>query len=75
MTPLDNRPTLTYPGDTRDTVGQLVGPTLAGEILVVDEAVYDPAAHVTRCRFRYATTADRERVLAEQGVAQAGGAR
>jgi hypothetical protein len=55
---IDNRPVATYPGDTTDTVGQLVGPTLAGETLVVDEAVYDEATRTTRCQFRYAAQGD-----------------
>lgn len=58
MTALDNRPKLTYPGDVTAAVGQVMGPTLAGEALVMDSADYDPETGVTVARFRYATTAD-----------------
>lgn len=59
MTALDNRPRATYPGDARSAVGQVVGPTLAGEFLVVDEVSFDEASGTSLARFRYATTTDR----------------
>lgn len=55
---LDNRRTLTYPGDTRSTVGQVVGPTLAGEYLVIDEVEYVAAMDYSRAKLRYATADD-----------------
>ena len=58
MVSIDTRPTAHYRGDTSSTVGQVVGPTMAGEFLVVDEVDYDAAADRSTARFRYATTED-----------------
>lgn len=58
MAAIDNRPRATYPGDIRSAVGQVVGPTLAGELLVVDDVEFDPVAGKSVARFRYATTPD-----------------
>ena len=55
---LDNRRTLHYPGDVRQAVGQLVGPSIFGELFVVDEVAFDEAAGVSTARLRYATRAD-----------------
>lgn len=55
---VDNRPRATYRTDATAAVGQVMGPTLAGELLVLDSADYDPDTDTTVCRFRYATTAD-----------------
>jgi hypothetical protein len=60
VTALDNRPTLTYPGDTTSTVGQVVGPTLAGEWLVIDDVTFDAEAGKSRAHLRYATEAEVE---------------
>lgn len=58
MTALDNRPVAHYSGDVRQAVGQLVGPTLNGEVLVVDEVTFDVDADRSTARFRYATADD-----------------
>jgi len=55
---LDNRPTLTYPGDTTSTLGQVVGPTLAGEWLIIDAAHYHADINKTTVWLRYATADD-----------------
>jgi len=55
---LDNRPAMTYRGDASGTVGQVVGPTLAGEFLTVDEAAFDATTGTTAVRFRYAVVGD-----------------
>lgn len=40
--------TLNYPGDTRDTIGQKVGPNRHGEYFIIDTAVFDgEKTHVT----------------------------
>ena len=57
---LDNRPKVTYRGDVTAAVGQMVGPTLAGEWLAIAEATFDPASNTTVARFRFATVADAE---------------
>jgi hypothetical protein len=56
---LDNRPTLTYPGDVRqgDLWGRAI-PNGYGELLTADEMHYDGLHDVTYVKFRYATTAD-----------------
>lgn len=54
----DNRPTATYANDVRTAVGQVVGPTLWGELLVVDEVDYSPQTGHSVVRFRRATTHD-----------------
>jgi hypothetical protein len=51
-------PCCTYPGDTSATVGNVAGPNMFGEMLVVTAAVYDPATDRTRCTFRYLTQHD-----------------
>lgn len=58
MNALDNRPTAHYPGDVRQAVGQLMGPTTAGEVLVVDEVTFDVDADRSTARFRYVTADD-----------------
>jgi hypothetical protein len=58
---VDNRPILHYRGDLSGRIeGQVVGPTMAGEWLAVDETSYDPEVGLTTARLRYATTADME---------------
>jgi hypothetical protein len=57
---MDNRPQATYRSDVRDTVGQVVGPTLYGEYLVVDEVTYDATEGRSLVKFRNATTQDVE---------------
>jgi hypothetical protein len=63
----DNRPTTTYAGDARDTVGQIKGP-IHGELLVVDEAVYDADANRTRVWFRSATPEEIEEISNDPGL-------
>jgi hypothetical protein len=58
VTGLDNRPACNYHGDVSGMVGQIVGPTLAGELLVADAVTYDPGADRSRVLFRYATDTD-----------------
>jgi hypothetical protein len=58
MTTLDNRPRCHYPGDTRLTVGQIVGPNTSGEWLTVDEVIYDPETNRSTAYFHYSTEAD-----------------
>lgn len=45
---------LSYRGDRRSTVGQIMGPNLLGEYLIAVDATYDPAANRTRVGFDYA---------------------
>lgn len=47
---------LHYPGDCRDIIGQVVGPTMLGEFYAVAETDYDPAADRTTARLRFATS-------------------
>lgn len=63
MSAFDNRPKATYQGDVTAAVGQIVGPNLHGEMLVIDQADYDPATGTTVARFRPATTADIARMV------------
>ena len=56
--PLDTRPRATYRGDARGSVGQPVGPTLHGEVLVIDDVTFDPDTGRSTARFRYATRND-----------------
>lgn len=58
MTVLDNRPKCHYPGDTRSTVGQVVGPSTSKEFLTVDEVIYAPDTDRSTAYFRYANQAD-----------------
>lgn len=47
---------LHYNGDrTADIVGQLVGPTLLGQVLTIISADYDPATDTTTAHLRPAT--------------------
>jgi hypothetical protein len=41
----------TYPGNTTDTVGQIVGPNTLGERFTIVSAMYDPQTDKTRCGF------------------------
>jgi hypothetical protein len=67
----DNRPRATYRGDVTAAIGQVMGPTLAGEFLVLDEATFDPATGLTVARFRYARVED-EAAIAERLYRTAG---
>lgn len=60
MTAIDNRPRLHYGRNVSDAIGQMVGPTLHGEYLVLDEVLWDAEANVATAFFRNATTADFE---------------
>lgn len=51
---LANAGHLSYRGDRRGTVGQLMGPNLLGEVLVAVDATYDPVNNRTRVGFDYA---------------------
>jgi hypothetical protein len=55
----DTRPTITYAGDARDSVGRIMGPGHDGrELLVVQSSEYDEATNRTRVWFRYASRED-----------------
>jgi len=56
---LDNRPKANYSGDVTSSIGQIVGPNLSGEYLVIDEVDYSPETNKSVVRFRYATIGDR----------------
>jgi len=56
--PVDHRPRLNYHGDVSAAVGQLMGPNLNGELLVLDSTEYDPVTDTTVARFRYARVED-----------------
>lgn len=49
---------LNYPGDCRDIVGQVVGPTLLGQWLTIISADYDAERDVTEATLRPATHAE-----------------
>lgn len=53
-TALPNAGHLSYRGDRRAAVGQLMGPNLLGEVLVAVDATYDPVTNRTRVGFDYA---------------------
>lgn len=53
---LDNRPSARFRVDVSESIGQVFGPTLAGEFLVMDEVV--PDGDGWRAFYRYATVAD-----------------
>lgn len=55
----DNRGALHYPGDqTANLLGQIFGPTLLSELIVVDAVSYDPDADMTTGRTRPANQND-----------------
>ena len=49
---------LNYPGDCRDIVGQVVGPTLLGQWLTIIDARYDVERDVTEATLRPSTQAE-----------------
>lgn len=57
----DNRRKCHYPGDVRSAVGQVVGPNLLREMLVIESVDFDPETNTSTAYFRYATIEDMQR--------------